>query len=169
LRDGLTLLRAIHEQGYHLEEVGLPCYPEGHPAIPENVLREALRAKEPFAHSMTTQMSFNAGAIAAWIDAIRQEGIALPIHLGLPGVVQLAKLIKIAGRIGVADATRYLLKNRGLVGLVLQGRSFQPETILLELVSQLTARADVRVLHLFTMNDVVTTVAWQRRMLEELT
>ena len=36
--DGLSLLRAIHETGHHFEEVEVPCYPEGHPAIADEAL-----------------------------------------------------------------------------------------------------------------------------------
>jgi methylenetetrahydrofolate reductase (NADPH) len=169
LRDGLALLRAIHTQGSHFAELGVPCYPEGHPTIPESALRDDLREKQAYAHSMTTQMSFNAGAVAAWMVAIRKDGIMLPIHLGLPGVVPLAKLMKIATRIGVAHSTRYLRKHRGLVARLLQRRSFAPDAFLFELAGRLTdPAANVRLLHLFTMNDVGSTVEWQRRALEAL-
>ena len=32
--DGLTLLRAIDELGHPFIEIGVPCYPEGHPTSP---------------------------------------------------------------------------------------------------------------------------------------
>ncbi len=81
---------------------------------------------------MTTQMSFNPSAIAAWIGRMRASGVTLPVHIGLPGVADLTKLVTIAARIGVADSARYLKKNRNLIGQVVKGR-FGPDGLLREL------------------------------------
>ena len=62
------------------------------------------------------------------IADMRQDGIALPIHLGIPGAVELGRLTRIAARIGVADAARYLLKQRGLIGYLMQRPSFSAES-----------------------------------------
>jgi methylenetetrahydrofolate reductase (NADPH) len=114
-------------------------------------------------------MTFNAEAVASWIARIRGHGIVLPIHLGVPGVLQLRKLMKIAARIGVADSTRYLMKHRGLLGQVMRGGSFGPDALLRALAPSLADPvANVRALHLFTMNQVADTAAWQRRFKDEL-
>jgi methylenetetrahydrofolate reductase (NADPH) len=168
-RDGLTLLQALGTLGGWLEEIGVPAYPEGHPHIPDQTLLDDLRAKQRYAHTMTTQMSFNPRAVSGWIARVRGEGITLPIHLGVPGVLQLRKLVTIGARIGVADSTRYLLKNRALLGH-LAGSAFGPDELLAELGPTLVdAQADVRALHLFTMNQVTETAEWQRALVAELT
>jgi methylenetetrahydrofolate reductase (NADPH) len=132
------------------------------------VLLDDLRAKQPFAHSTTTQMSFNPAAVAAWIAGIRAAGIALPIHLGVPGVLRLTRLTRIGARIGVADSTRYLLKNRALLGRLVKG-SFAPDALLAGLASTLAdGVANVRALHVFTMNQVAETMEWHRTMMDEL-
>ncbi len=167
--DGLTLLRAIEPLGGWLEEIGVPSYPEGHPAIPDGALLDDLRAKQRYAHVTTTQMSFNPAAVAAWIARVRDAGIRLPIHLGVPGVLQLRKLMTIGARIGIAGSTRYLLKNRSLLGHLMQGSAFGADALLTGLASTLAdPEANVRALHLFTMNQVADTVEWQGRMLAEL-
>jgi len=118
---------------------------------------------------MTTQMSFNPDAVAAWIDRIRREGITLPIHLGIPGAVALRKLVAIASRIGVADSARYLLKHRSLLGHLAHRGSFGADAFLRDLAPSLVLpHAQVGALHVFTMNQVEETLVWQRRMLEEL-
>jgi methylenetetrahydrofolate reductase (NADPH) len=168
-RDGLALLQALEPFGGWLEEIGVPAYPEGHPAIPDGVLLDDLRAKQRYAHTMTTQMSFKPAAVSAWIDRMRGEGIALPIHLGVPGVLPLRKLMAVGARIGVADSTRYLLKNRALLGH-LAGGAFGPDALLAELAPTLAdTNANVQALHMFTMNQVAETVEWQRSMVDELT
>ena len=167
--DGLALIREIHASGNPFDEIGVPAYPEGHTKIPSEVLLRDVREKQPLVHLMTTQMSFNPRAVADWIDRIRREAVTLPIHLGIPGAVEMRKLMTIATRIGVADSTRYLLKHRSLLGRLAQGGSFGPDAFLRDLAPTLTSPgADVRALHVFTMNQVDATLAWQRRMLVEL-
>jgi methylenetetrahydrofolate reductase (NADPH) len=132
------------------------------------VLLASLKDKQRYATYLTTQMSFDADAIASWVARIRDSGVTLPIHLGLPGVVHIRRLLRVAARIGVGGSVRYLRKNRQLLRLLL-GRSFTPERLLGSLGSTLAdPEADVRALHLFTFNQVEDTVAWQRRMLAEL-
>ena len=169
IADGLSLLRLLDELGHSFDEIGVPAYPEGHPKIADDVLLRDLREKQRYAQAMTTQMSSNPGAVASWIARIRREGITLPIHLGVPGAVELRRLMTIAARIGVADSTRYLLKHRSLLGHLMQRGSFGADAFLRDLAPTLAApAADVRALHVFTMNQVEQSVAWQRRMMEEL-
>ena len=168
-RDGFSLLSALTSAGASVREIGVPSYPEGHPTIPAGVLLDDLRAKQHHAQATTTQMSFNPDAVASWVARIRGHGIVLPIHLGVPGVLELRKLMKIGARIGVADSTRYLLKHRGLIGQVMTGGSFGPDSLLRALASTVADPvANVRALHLFTMNQVADTAAWQRRLMDEL-
>jgi len=169
-RDGLMLLQALAslDPGFH--EMGVPSYPEGHPSIPDPVLMDDLRAKQRYAHVTTTQMSFNPGAVASWIGRVREEGIELPIHLGIPGVLQLRKLLTIGARIGVAGSTRYLMKHRGLFGRLVTGNSFAPDALLALLAPTIgDARANVRALHVFTMNQVAETMKWRQSLMDELT
>jgi methylenetetrahydrofolate reductase (NADPH) len=168
IHDGLSLLRLMEELGHPFEAVGVAGYPEGHPSIPDEVLLSSLQEKQAHASYVTTQMSFDAGAIASWIDRMRDSGVTLPIHLGLPGVVHLRRLLRVATRIGVGGSLRYLRKNRQLVRLLF-GRSFRPERLLRALGPTLAdPGAGVHALHLFTFNEVAGTVAWQRRLREGL-
>ena len=166
--DGLMVLRAIDELGRPFEEIGVPGYPEGHPDIGDGRLLEVLLEKQRYASYLTTQMSFNPGAIASWIARMRQAGVTLPVHLGVPGVAEMAKLMRVAAKIGVADSARYLRKNRKLIGHLVRGR-FGPDELLEELAPTIAdPAAGVQGLHVFTFNQVATTVDWQRELLEEL-
>jgi len=168
-RDGVTLLQALGPLAGWLEEIGVPSYPEGHPTIADRVLLDDLRAKQRYANTTTTQMSFNPGAVASWVTRMRDEGMTLPIHLGVPGVLPLPKLMTIAARIGVADSTRYLLKNRSLLGHLVQGGAFGADALLSGLASTMAdPLANVRALHLFTMNQIAETVEWRRALMAEL-
>jgi methylenetetrahydrofolate reductase (NADPH) len=168
-RDGLSLVREMTALDERFQEIGVPSYPEGHPSIPDRTLLDDLRAKQRYARTTTTQMSFNPAAIASWIARIRDEGIVLPIHLGVPGVLPLRKLTAIGARIGVADSTRYLLKNRGLLGHLVGGGAFGPDALLAGLADTIAdSRSNVVALHMFTMNQVADTSKWLRTMADEL-
>lgn len=169
IHSGVALLRAMDELGHPFTEIGVPCYPEGHVDIADDVLLEALREKQRFASYMTTQICFNPGAIVAWIGRMRDEGITMPIHLGAPGVAEITKLMKISTRIGVADSARYLKKNRRMVGRLLTPGRFGPDALLEGLAPTFCEpRARLDRIHLFTFNQVEDTVAWQTRMLAAL-
>jgi methylenetetrahydrofolate reductase (NADPH) len=94
--------------------------------------------------------------------------VTLPVHLGLPGAVDVRRLLRIAARIGVGGSLRYLGKNRQLLRLLFR-RSFTPERLLRSLGPALAdPETDVRAIHLFTFNQVEATVAWREQMLAEL-
>ena len=168
IHDAPALLRMMEELGHPFDSVGVAGYPEGHPSIPDEVLLSSLKEKQRYASYLTTQMSFDPDAIASWIARMRDVGVTLPVHLGLPGAVDLRRLLSVAARIGVGGSIRYLRKNRQLVRLLLR-RSFTPERLLRSLAPMLADHeADVRLLHLFTFNQVSATVAWQEQMLAEI-
>jgi methylenetetrahydrofolate reductase (NADPH) len=159
--DGISLLRAMEELGHRFEELGVPAYPEGHVRIPDDVLLDALLAKQAHVSSMTTQLCFHGNAIGRWIRAARRAGVTLPLLIGMPGPVDLARLLRISARVGVASSTRYLRKNPGLVGEALRRRSFRPDVLLDEIGAVVAdPAADVRGLHLFTFNQVGASAAW---------
>jgi len=168
--DGLSLLREMAELGRGLREIGIPCYPQGHPFIPDDVLLEALAEKAPFASYMTTQLCFDAGAIASWLRARRADGVALPVKIGVPAVAEPQRLLMISARIGVRDTQRFLARNMRLVGRLLRSGGFYRPTALLEELAPLVAdrSAGIKGFHLYTFNAVEPTEAWRVEYLASL-
>lgn len=167
--DGLALLQAMAELGHHFRELGVPCYPQGHPAIPDEALLRDLESKQAFADYMTTQLCFDADALASWTRARRREGNALPVDIGVAGAAELGRLLRISLSIGVRDAGRFLAGNKPLIGRLLRPGGYEPNR-LLEALAPLLAdpAARVRQLHLYTFNDLRSTEAWRHRYLKEL-
>jgi methylenetetrahydrofolate reductase (NADPH) len=166
---GLDLIRALVEMDHPFTEIGVPSYPEGHPDIKDDVLMQVLREKQQYAAWTATQMSFNPGACETWVKKIRSEGITLPVYLGIPGVVELTKLMTIAARIGAADSARYLKKNPSLVGHIMKGGSFGPDAFLEALAPTLAdPSSKVSALHVFTFNEVTGSAEWRDKMKERL-
>ena len=167
--EALALLRAMHDIGHPFDDIGVTAYPEGHVNIADDVLMRVLKEKQQYAHYMASQMAFNPEAVSSWLSRIRTAGISLPLDLGVLGVVEMTKLMTIAAKIGVADSARYLNKNRGLIGALASPGAFGPDAFLKAMAPTLAdPTSRVRGLHVFTMNQVASTAAWQQRMLAEL-
>ena len=93
---------------------GFAGYPEGHPHIAEAALKRALAEKlalaaaqgiEPY---IVTQFCFEPTAVASWLAALRRDGIAAPVRIGLAGPANIATLVRFAIRCGVTNSIRAL-------------------------------------------------------------
>jgi methylenetetrahydrofolate reductase (NADPH) len=168
--DGLSLLRAMADIGHPLSEIGIPAYPQGHAFIADGTLLEALHAKASYASYMTTQLCFDPAAIGSWLAARRAERIALPVHIGLPGVAEPQRLLAISARIGVADTHRFLVKNtRFIARLIRSGGFYRPDGLLEGIAGTIAdPAAGVADLHLYTFNAVDLTERWRKAYLEWL-
>ena len=168
--DALSLIRAMADMGRLPAEVGIGCYPQGHPDIPEDVLLQALRDKAPFAAYMATQLCFDPKAIRSFLAARRAEGIDVPVKIGLPGVAEIPKLLSISARIGVKDASKFLLKNARFVGALLRSGGIYRPTKLVRDLAPLIADPSANILgfHVYTFNNVPATVDWRDELRSEL-
>ncbi len=163
--DALSLIQAIQALGYPLPEIGIAAYPDGHAFIPDDVLRQALKDKQPYASYMTTQMSFDPALISKWVSDVRTDGITLPIHLGMPGVAPLHKLISISAQIGVGDSVRFLAKHKGF----LRRSTYSPDELIMGLGEVIAdPSAKIEALHFYTFNQVESCEAWRMDWLATL-
>ncbi|HWD05440.1 MAG TPA: methylenetetrahydrofolate reductase [Amycolatopsis sp.] len=161
------VLDALADFGHGLRRLGVGCYPEGHPKISDAVLLEALVDKQIHADYMVSQLCFDSAALLHWIDEVRGLGVNLPLRVGLAAPIKTSRLVELSLKIGVGQSLRYLTKQHGMVGGLLLGRSYAPETLLLGLGERLTtAELGIEGLHIFTFNQVEVTADWQRRIAE---
>ncbi|MCI2422129.1 methylenetetrahydrofolate reductase [Saccharopolyspora sp. K220] len=159
------LLDSLAGFDHGLTSIGVACYPEGHPAIPDDVLADALRTKQPTAHYMVSQLCFDPKTLTRWLRATREGGITLPLHIGLAAPMQARKLAEVSLKIGVGSSLRYLSKQHGLVGNLLRGKAYRPEQLLADMGPALTApEMNVERLHMFSFNQVGATAQWQQRL-----
>lgn len=159
------LLESLAGIDHELETIGIGCYPEGHPKISDEVLLEALLAKQPFANYMVSQLCFDPGAMVAWLERMRSAGITLPLHVGLAAPMQIHKLVELSLKIGVGTSVRYLTKQHGLVGSLIRGSSYRPEDLLVGMGASLVSSAlAVEGLHVFSFNQIAQTLEWQERV-----
>lgn len=164
----LQLLQAMSELDHGIERIGVAAYPEGHPFIDDTALIDALRDKQQFATSCVTQMCFHAEAITDWIASIRNEGIDLPVRIGLPGAVERKKLFTFSLRIGVGDSARALMKQSNVVRKLMAAKAYQPDEIVSHLANHVDD-AEMRIagLHLYTFNQVKATNEWREAFIKK--
>jgi methylenetetrahydrofolate reductase (NADPH) len=117
--------------------------------------------KAPYAKYMATQMCFDAGAIKSWLEQVCQNGVSLPVQIGIPGVMDLMKLVQISGRIGVGDSLRFLTKHTGTVFKLMSG--YKPDGLIEEL-SPLVGDSlyNIDTFHIYTFNQVEKTEVWRK-------
>jgi methylenetetrahydrofolate reductase (NADPH) len=156
-----------------LETIGVACYPDGHSLITTPVLREVLHRKQAMLQEagvqgyVSSQMCFDPTTIVSWLQTERDEGLELPLHLGIPGVINQAKLLSMGLRLGVGASLRYLRKNRSSVSRMLAPGGYDPNQLLTPLEPDLE-RLQVSGIHCFTFNQVENTRTWAQATVEDL-
>jgi len=168
--DGLSLMKDLLPLCQTVRIVGVPSYPDHHTVIPDAALDEALLAKQALIKELglegftSTQMCFNVKTIEQWLRRQRERGMALPVHLGVPGAVDRTRLLSLGTRLGIGSSLRYLRKNSGAIMRIFSPSSYDPD----KLITPLSRHADelgIDGLHLFTFNSIDSTVAWQQKAL----
>ncbi|GAA2104542.1 hypothetical protein [Brevibacterium salitolerans] len=111
-RSGLSLvesgaLEGLGRDGRGLALVGVPGHPAGHPRISDNELMSSLVRKvsaleaRGLSVEITTQIVLDPSAVAAWIHAVRERGITVPVRIAVPRLTDpspfLRELVREAG------------------------------------------------------------------------
>lgn len=153
-----------------IDHIGFTSYPDTHPFITNEQLHDALHLKQAMilesgrsAH-VSTQMCFSADQIRTWLRAERAAGLTVPVHLGVPGVIDKTKLMTMGVRLGVGTSLRYLKKNRRAITTLMTQQAFEPDMLLRPLAHDLEALG-IDGLHLYTFNQVEATETWRERTL----
>ena len=172
--DGVvSFLRDFLATDHGLTRIGITAYPDGHALIDPKVVHEALHAKQALLAEAgiggfaSTQMCFDLGQWKAWATAERAAGFTLPLHIGVPGVIDRTKLFTMGMRLGIGASLRYVKKNGGVLGRIFKPGGYDPNKLLAPLGKQ-ADEFGIEGIHLFTFNNVQATAEWQTRMLERL-
>ena len=158
----LDLLRELADIGHPFEHVGVAAYPEGHPLIGREDLMQLLLDKQAFASYFVTQLCFDPEAIAGWLREARAAGVTLHAWPGLPGPIEMSRLLGLSLRIGVGQSLRMLRKQKGLARNLAGGLRFRPDTLFERLAPALADPGlGVDGFHLFSFNQVSATERWR--------
>lgn len=114
--DALAVIKTGLLGQYGIRHVAISGYPEGHPKISVQRLAQAMRdklsalAELGIAAEITTQFSFSAEPVLAWLAQLRAGGINVPVRLGIPGPASLRTLLRYAALCGVCASASVLAR-----------------------------------------------------------
>jgi methylenetetrahydrofolate reductase (NADPH) len=163
------VLRRLSELGSPFAHVGITGYPESHPLIHDDLTIQAMWDKQVHATYIASNLCFDPRVLGDWIGRIRRREVTLPVHVGVAGPVQRAKLLSMAAKIGVGESTRFLTKHASWFLRFAAPGGYSPERLLARSAEALTApSAGVAGLHLFTFNQIAETERWRCALLDRL-
>jgi len=145
-------------------------HPEGNRDIDpdgsdKNVM-DALRWKQKFSETsdaemaLATQFCFEAKPVIEWADALRKNGITLPIHIGVAGPAKLQTLIKFAIACGVGPSLKVLQKRALDVTKLLL--PYEPTEFVTDLANHAARTPDFNItkVHFFPLGGIKTNATW---------
>jgi methylenetetrahydrofolate reductase (NADPH) len=156
-------------QKHNIRRAGISGFPEGHPAISEQVLGESMVAKMNYGRSIglelqiVTQFCFEGEPIAEWLKRIRALGVDLPVRIGLAGPAGIATLTKYALHCGVGNSIRALTKSTSFAKLL---HERDPEPVIREILAAApngdfsAPPLGIAALHFYTFGGLKKTVEW---------
>ncbi|MFF7389263.1 5,10-methylenetetrahydrofolate reductase [Streptomyces scabiei] len=165
----LPVLRRLSELGAPFSHVGVTGYPESHPLIHDDITVQAMWDKREHATYIVSNLCFDPRVLGDWLVRVRRREVALPVHVGVAGPVQRAKLLAMATKIGVGESTRFLTKHASWFVRFAAPGGYSPEKLLTRAENALTDPAcGVAGLHLFTFNQIAETERWRQSLLDRL-
>jgi methylenetetrahydrofolate reductase (NADPH) len=165
----LDLLTAMAGLGHQLAEVGIAGYPERHPLIEDDVTIQAMWDKRHYATYIVSQICFNPRVTAAWVRRVRNRGVDLPVHLGVPGPVPVTRLLGISSSIGVGSSAHFLRRHANWLPHLLGPGGYRPGRLVDGLAGILADPAcRITGFHLYTFNEVARTEQWRQETLTRL-
>lgn len=152
------------------ERLHVAGHPEGNRDIdPDGSLTNvsaALRWKNEFQTrtdakmALATQFAFDAKPIINWVDDLAENGITLPVHIGIAGPAKLQTLIKFAIACGVGPSLKVLQKRAMDVTKLLL--PYEPTEVLTALALQKAAQPTFNIenVHFFPLGGIKANATW---------
>jgi methylenetetrahydrofolate reductase (NADPH) len=167
--DSVSLLGAMMAVQHGLGDVGVTGYPESHSFIDDDMTIQAMWDKRRVATYIVSNLCFDPKVIKKWVARVRRRRVELPIHIGMAGVADPAKLLRVSTRIGIVDSARFLRGHSNWFLRTLQPGGYDPGRFVNALLPELAA-PDRKVvgLHVFTFNEIEPTERWRQEMLARL-
>ena len=127
---------------------------------------EALSWKQEFSKrtdasmAIATQFCFDAGVVKKWADSIKENGIDIPIHIGIAGPAKLQTLLKYSIECGIGSSMKVLTKRaKDITKLLLP---YNPTQILNELAEykSIDPKLNIEQVHFFPLGGIKKTADW---------
>jgi len=166
--DSVSLLEAMMQAGHQLGDVGVSGYPESHSFIDDDMTIQAMWDKRRIATYIVSNLCFDPRVVKRWVGRVRRRRVELPIYVGMAGVAEPAKLLRISARIGIVDSARFLRGHSNWFLRMLQPGGYDPGRFVNALLPDLAApERNVAGLHVFTFNEIEPTERWRQQLLAQ--
>ena len=167
--DAYDLLKALKKSGHSIKKIGIAAHPEGHPDINENILMEALEKKKNLADYIVTQMCFDANILGDWLVSIKQQGVDLPVWVGLPGIIERGRLLRTSLRIGVGDSLRFLRKKSQVATELMKSSVYNPDKLVTNIYEYKDIdETNLAGYHIFCFNQIEMSEKWRTQTISKL-
>ena len=152
------------------ERLHVAGHPEGNrdidPDGSDRNVMDALRWKQAFKErtdakmAMATQFCFEAKPVIKWVNRLQEEGIDIPVHIGVAGPAKLQTMIKFAIACGVGPSLKVLQKRAMDVTKLLL--PYEPNEFVAELAAHKAANPDfgIESVHFFPLGGIKTNATW---------
>ena len=152
-------------------------HPEGNKDIdPDGGMKnvsEALSWKQEFSNrtdadmAIATQFCFDADVVNKWAKNIQEDGIDIPIHIGIAGPAKLQTLLKFSVECGIGASMKILTKRaKDLTKLLLPYKPTQMLTDLSEYKSK-DPTLNIEQVHFFPIGGIKQTTDWLKEVLND--
>ena len=152
-------------------------HPEGNKDIdPDGEIKnvsEALSWKQEFSKrtdaemAIATQFCFDANVVKKWMDDIKDDGIDIPIHIGIAGPAKLQTILKFSIECGIGSSMKVLTKRaKDITKLLLP---YEPTQVLKELAEYKAKdpKFNIEQVHFFPFGGIKQTSDWVREVLND--
>ncbi len=152
------------------ERLHVAGHPEGNKDIDpdgsDRAVMEAARWKYAFSQrtdakmAMATQFCFEAQPVIDWAQRLSDEGVGLPVHIGIAGPAKLQTLIKFAIACGVGPSLRVLQKRAMDVTKLLL--PYNPDEVIADLAAHKAKHPNFAIeqVHFFPLGGIKTNATW---------
>jgi len=167
--DSVSLLMAMKAEPNGPSQYGVTGYPERHGFIEDDVTIQAMWDKRRLATYIVSNLCFDPRVVKKWVARVRRRGVELPIHIGMAGVADPAKLLRVSSKIGLTESARFLRGHSNWFLRMVQPGGYVPERFAAGLMPDLAApERKVAGIHLFTFNEIEPTERWRRETMARL-
>ena len=152
-------------------------HPEGNKDIdPDGEIKnvsEALSWKQEFSKrtdaemAIATQFCFDANVVKKWMDDIKDDGIDIPIHIGIAGPAKLQTLLKFSIECGIGASMKILTQRaKDITKLLLP---YEPTQVLRDLAEYKAKdpKFNIEQVHFFPFGGIKQTSDWVREVLND--
>jgi len=164
--DALQVLDTGLFDRFGVSTIGIAGHPEGSPDVGDQALRDAMHEKADHARRngtrmhIVTQFFFDAAPVIEWEIRLREDGIKLPIQVGLHGVTTTKQLVQYGIKCGIGSSLKMLTRQRARLLQLAAVR--EPGGLLLDIVrhNANTPQSLFATPHFFPLGGFSATAKW---------